>query len=825
MDPSQRLHEIQDQIARLSEEARLLEREALRDASEAAVPPNPQESPAEAETAGEGRVWGVWLGRLVVILATTAMVLAAGKTVNTAGLAAWQKVAMGYGLAAGALAVGLLARTPRNLLAHLFVGAGLVAAYFTSYAAFYVPEMQIFASRGAASPALAGCLIALAAIVYWRQSQTAAVMLTLAAYYTVLSALREGVELEQALYALGTCAMLAAAVLVYSLRFRWRFVAWLAALGAYTLYIVFFWWDPDTTAGLPETARFWLLNGTLTACYLCFALTCVVDIHRRSGTERTLTLLAAVNSLLFFAMVWGPLHAWFAGHVWALRAAFAAVLGCLALLAETHGPRRNYLFQLFIAKTVVMGVLVISALFDGAMLWVAMATICLALTVLYHRTGAVILKAANLLLLLVTFVGAVLSVKAPGMVALSGWTVPANWLCAAGVAGAFVLCAVYHEVIGRRLRRDQRKLSGQWFLADSLLDPPGATVAMLHAAAAALVLLTITIIDQGDSPSLPYLLAAESIVMALAGVLLFTPQLEVGSVLLLVAAHVSFYFFMLIGKPGFEQQESFVWATAVVAAYTFLGGLLWERYLRRIDNGRQWEHNLIAPIPYLGAVYMVAMLIGNTTGLVYEPLAYNVLGAGLLLLCVPAPYAGLRVSGLVALGVGTAVFSNVIYNPDATLLSGSGYLLYLLPFLATFTLAERLLLVQVSRGAGTNAVDGALRTLLVAAAGALGILAFNKWADEAHLTLYWLAHGMAGVILGFLFREPRYRWASALILGLAVLRAVTTTTTGRLWAYQVLAFGGLSALLFAVHWYHARTHEPPREPGQTGADEEPSLDG
>ena len=64
--------------------------------------------------------------------------------------------------------------------------------------------------------------------------------------------------------------------------------------------------------------------------------------------------------------------------------------------------------------------------------------------------------------------------------------------------------------------------------------------------------MAITILDLGDTPSLPYVLAAEGVLMALVGLLLRTPQIEVASVLLIVASHVTYHVFLIARKDQFE---------------------------------------------------------------------------------------------------------------------------------------------------------------------------------------------------------------------------------------------------------------------------------
>jgi len=309
----------------------------------------------------------------------------------------------------------------------------------------------------------------------------------------------------------------------------------------------------------------------------------------------------------------------------------------------------------------------------------------------------------------------------------------------------------------------------------------------------------LTISERGQQPDLPYLLGALSIALAIIGFLVSTPQLEVAAVLLLVAAHVSFHFFLFVDKTGFEQTGGYAYGTAILATYTYLAGLLWERYLKRVGDDRAWEHNLVAPLPHLGTTYMVATLIASLFGGIYAPATYNAIATLLLLFALILPFPGLKIAAFVLLAIGAALFSNLLYDPTATLLNDSAFLYYLVPFLATYALCERLLYFVHKRPAVAHRSDDVLRTLIVAAGGALGLLALNKWAEEEYLALYWLAHGLFGVGLSFLFREVRYRWAASLILVLAILQALFASPGDRVWLYQFGAFAGLGlAALLAM---------------------------
>jgi hypothetical protein len=829
MDPKDRIEELEAQVKELNDQVQgLRSHEASSPASPqvADEPSMPSNAPEEKtpDPIQETRLWEDWLNRMAVVLMMAAMVLLAGKTLQAEDVAAWQKVGIGYAIAAAGLAWGLLSRRHDSLVPQVALGTGLAALYFTTFGAFFLPKMQIHFDASLALVLLSACLGILVAVSLWRGSPLAALIGLSLVYYTAIRACLQGGDADRFVYAGGAFVAAGICAAVFHGRFRWRVFSWIGLLATYPSYIIFFRTQPEIFQ-ISDLTYFWLTAGGLTLCYGAFSLATIVDAHRRDNGQRMIALFATLNSLVYFPLVWGGINSHYEGQAWLFRAAFGAVLALFALLSETKGARRNLLVQMFIATAVILFASVLEGLFAGGMVWVALALACLALAALYQVSGVVVLKALNLPLLLLVFVGCLFSLRSPGSVPVGSYLMPANWFYSLSVSGVLCLVAVYYEVMGRRFRPELRSSSGHWFLADSIFDAPCTTLSMLHAAAAALILVTVTILDQGEDPALPYFLAVESIIMALAGFALFTPQLEIGGVLLLVAAHVTFYFFITTDKVGFAQRGDFALATVLVAIYTYLAATLWERYLRRVEGGRTWGHVLIASVPYVGATHMLATFLGSAAGWNYEPLAYNGVGVLLLLTALFLPYTGLKLAGLTCLGVGTGIFVSQLYSALEGAPGSLEYLALLIPLLATYWIGERLVARMHKQGFNVFRIDDTVRTLLVAAGGALGMFALTEWADEKYLTLCWLAYGMALVIMGLACREARYRWAAVLILGVAVLWALFYDTAGMAWLYQLIGLAGLSATLLIIQRIHKRQRNRTQQTMQPDPPAEPPHDG
>jgi len=831
VDTDKRIEELESQVSKLTHELQKLrgarQPQAASPVPQTRVPepaPSPKsDSPTSSSINPEARASTIWLSRLAVVFVTVAIILAAGKSASTSAFDPRSKALVAYGLAALMCLIGGAFPDRRSFLASIALGTGLAAGYFTTYAVFFIPNIQIFTDQWNALPILFIGIMAIAGIVAWRKSHVAAVMSYAVVYYTFGLAAHEAATVPQFAYSIGAIALAPATALLLHARFHWRFLVWLVLAGTYGPFIAFLYSQPAAIQAAPET-YFWLTRGPLAIAFLAVGVSTIMEVRREDIRSRGVLLISLFNCALFFPIAWMGIERCYPDHAWLFRLTFTIVLALLALMAETRGSRRNYLFQAYIAQAFAMAVLSMMALYSGVTLWPALALACLALTVFYQQSGAVILKAGSILLLFAIFAGAAFTIKAPGYAVYKGYAVPANWLGCAAPALIFFLIAIYYERATRRRPPRKRHRSGHWFLADSLLDPPSATVAMLHSALGALLLMVLAITDRAQQPDLPYLLGALSIALAITGFLVSTPQLEVAAVLLLVAAHVSFHFFLLVDKSGFDQTGGYVYGTAILAVYTYLAGLSWERYLRRVGDDRAWEHNLIAPLPHIGATYMVATLIAGKFGEIYAPATYNAIAAILLIFALVLPFAGLKIAGFALLAIGAALFSNLLYDPSGRLLDDPSFLFYLVPFLCSYAISERALYFAHKRPAVAHRADDTLRTIIVATGGAMGLLAFNKWAGDEFLALYWLAHGLAGVGLSLVFREPRYRWAASLILVLAVLRALFTSPGDRVWLYQFGAFAGLGiAALIAMA---IRERKPPKEtssPVTTGQNG-PSLD-
>lgn len=771
----------------------------------------------------ETRIGGIWLSRIAMVLLMTMVVLGARVTMYSEVLGPAQKLAITFAASAIAVAYGAVWWRSRTLFPETVLGAGLAGLYFSIYAAFFVDGMQIMADKSLAAPMLAGGLAVMLAVLHMRRSQAAAGLALFLVYYTVVASATSGGSVENLLYALVCSAALAAAAVLFHVLHRWLLFSWAALVATYATYFYYFLSRPASLA-ISELDFFWLSNGFLALCYIVFSLGCIADARKTGEFRRTVGPMIGFNSAVFFTFTWFAIREHYLSQEWLFRIGFTGLLLSFAIAAELAGPRRNYLTQIYLAKTVVMFTLALQAYMSGDKLMVAMALECLGLAFSYKRSGVVMFKVLGILMLFVVFIGCLFHVKTPGSTELFSLVLPSNWLCCAGSAGVLLLISWFYERFVRRVRPEHRIVKGQWFLADSPLDLRSPTAALVYAAAAALILLTITIIDLGSDPLLPFILAAEGVLVGLTGVLMGAAQVEIAGVLLIVACHVCFYIFLALGIPGFEQQTLYTPYTIGVALFTYIGAYLWERYLTRVRGGRAWEHHTAAALPYLAATVMLSTLIVRKLSGMETVLAQQ--GLGLIVLFVGAitAYPGVKASGLLALLIGAALFCRNLYLNETALLATPRFLFYFFLLSMGYVAAERLFVVLQHQERAPSRLEDTVRVALIALGSGLGVVVFWRYSGPQTLTLYWVVLAVMAVALGALFGESRYRWAAIALFLLAIARAFRYDLGSLPPTYSFISFAVLTGASLTVAWAYSRyrqrllkpvePHASPDQPAQ-----------
>jgi len=757
----------------------------------------------------EARIGAVWLSRLGVLVMMTALVYFARMTMTSEDFEPLVKALIGFGVAAAFTAYGLVYRHRQDFFAEAILGCGLATLYFTTYALFFVDAMRLVHEPLLAFPLVLVCLGLIALAAHWRKSATVAGVGLFLAYYTVALSAIEAPSVESLAYALVTCTAVAGVTVAFHFAHRWLIFTWAALIATHITYAYFFLWR-GAQPGLEPEAYFWISNGFLSISFILFSFAAIIDAWKTGEYRRGVAPMAGVNSFVFFVLTWFAIREHYHEYEWIFRSGVAGTLLFFAFLAHFMGPARNYLFQVFIAKTVIMATLALQAWLSGEVLLVAMAIECLGLGLSYRRSGLVTFKALGLGLMIITFVGTLFFLTSTESIFILSYEVQANWFTAVGVALGFCVVAWFYEHWVKRTRAHERYLKGQWFLADTPLDLPSASFAIIHATAAAFLLLAVTILDLGELPGLPFYLFGVGVGLAVLGLILRTPQIDVASVMLLVAAHVSYHVFLWLPigdfDVPFEEQPNYMILTVLLSLFTFVGAYLWERYLKRFLKGapEDLEHQAIAALPYLAATFMLTTVISRELAPLYVPSATGGLALWLLLIGAFTRYSGIKASGLFALGLAALHWYRSVFEQNGNLISDPLYLLYFGLFLLTFAGAERLFYLLQRYEVRSSRAEDHVRSLLVILAVLIGMVGLYVWSPDQELIFWLLGYSVIAMVLGAVFREPRYRWGALFLFLVVVLRAFMRLDEMTPF-YQFLAFAAPAAVLLVVSWAYARS--------------------
>ncbi len=524
---------------------------------------------------------------------------------------------------------------------------------------------------------------------------------------------------------------------------------------------------------------------------LCFAVASWLGIYEslRPGRARKRAMwVALANTVAFCTSLYLIIQRYAPDSGWYIYIALAILAGFFAVLAESIGSYRNYLFQVFTATAILLLNVALQDRLSEERLLLALAIECLVLAAAYHASGIVVLKVLNLAALAVTVVLALRATKLGTPVPVAGVTLRENWLYGLTTCGLLVFAAYYYQRHIRSLDPHERRLSGHWFLADSFWDVPSTTAGLLHGAAAALIVVVLTIADFGDHPSLPYMLAAESIGFAVLGFVLRIPQLEVSAVMLVVASHVSYYFFLAIGKTEFSDQPNFLPYTVLVIAYTYFLAFRWEKYLHRLQKGHPWEHYFSAAVPYLVATAMLLTVVHRQILPMYVPVTHCAIGLGFILMGAAIIDGPIKTSGVAALCAGVAVFLDPFVTKlslRSTPLDAWGVPVAILVLLV---LSERALLWGRRVEREQAVMERLSRSVLSVLFAAMGFVSVREFVPDDSVQLLWLGFVCLCIVLGTVFRENRYRWMAVFVLAGALAWT---------FAYEHMPWSDRTAKLFA----------------------------
>lgn len=556
-------------------------------------------------------------------------------------------------------------------------------------------------------------------------------------------------------YKLLGCALTA---LVATLLHRRRPLAFtlFAMVSTYTtaaLYIL----DKPEWIVLEPSQYFWLIVPALTAFSTLVSILCVMESRRLGRGRKRSATLAAANSLVFYPLIWYSLQRYGAAQAGIVYMGLGATAALLSLYAETSGPHRNYLFQLFTAIALTLVNMAMSVVLGETGFLIAATLECAALAAVFHLTRIIFFKLAGILLLCLATALCVQAIKFNTPLEIGSHAVRENWLIALFTSSVLLATACFYERVVARVKTVPRRMSGHWFLADTYWDVPGGTVALFHAAAAALIIMILAISDLGGLPSLPYLLASVSAAFAVVGYATRTPQVEIAAVMLAISAHVAFYFFLAIRLPGFETQRFFHAYTILLALYTYLGAHRGARFLARTDGRSVSEFHPSAALPYLVATAAVVTLVLRTPVPVQPPVSLALLALFLAGSGAAIRDTGLRISGAAAYSVAAACAVYATATATAAEQSAQSLFGNLVTLIGPALLIERSFVIQPPDARYAASMARAAQACTVLFSSAAGFVLVATAVRPHHAIAYATLYVLFWILLAGAASVSHYR--------------------------------------------------------------------
>lgn len=761
----------------------------------------------------ETRLGSIWLPRGAVLLFMTLLVLG----IRDDSFPPLYKVFTGYGVSTCFVAYGLYQRNQPGLFSNALMGTGLSTLYFTTYALFFIPETQLLETDLSALPIIptmigVGLLVG-GFLLRSRSETTTGITLALMLYTVVISLNQAGGEIEMQ-YALFTCSLIAIISTILQFNHRLILPMWITLLGTYGIYNYFFvFTTPEISVPLEQFYGYCV--ALLTLVYLCVCVGCIAHLRSASPQHRSAALLVGIAFPWFFMLTWYPLQDFLPQWIMPFRISITFCFILLTAAAQRYGSKSGLIMQMFLCQMIVFGTLALDSALTREWLTIAMGVECLTLAILYKRLPLTILKTAQLFLLLAIFVGSMSILALESHIEVSGYMLPTKWVTTLAAVSLFTLIAWYYD---HRVAPHASTLFYQedhWFLANRRWNWSPSVMAVMNTTVGALILTALTIFDLGESPSLPFILAGEGLAFALIGILLRTPQMGLSSVLMVVSAHVTYHFFWYTGRVDFDSQPYFINLTIVLALVSFLGSYFWERYLRRIEDGTPWEHDLLSAIPFIAATLVLTTLCERMDGTLLAPAAQVGLGLVLMAAGTFSLLMGLRIAAMTAtlLGCGSLYLRSLdVLAPNTDY---PDFLVYLIAIMVMIALTERLLAWWEYRAASESLPIIWLHRFMVAAAMAIGMLGLWHDAPQERLSLRLMALGVITMIFGVVFRSSQYRFAALIVIFVVIARLYVYDLSNLTPVLKLSVVAIITVITLIISWGYSRLRAKPSKSEQT----------
>ncbi len=759
----------------------------------------------------EQKIGAIWASRIGAILVMTAVVLGARATLYSTGIGIWEKIVIGY-IFSFLLISGERLTRQKNIFSEVILSCGLTGIYFTTYAGFFIEEIQIipylyqsYYQIVVGFLILLLCLAPLIIIAHKRKSSTIAGIGLFLTYYTVALSCYNEPNIKTLSYALLTSISIAFITFTFHLIHNWFLLSWTGVIASYATYLyVFIYLNPHTYFHIPENAYFWISFLFLTTCFILFSLTCIMDARKRGEYRKGIAPLVGLNSAIYFCLSFYAVRTYYLPYEYLFRVGFALMLFVFTLLSHFTGPRNNYIFQIFIIKTVIMITLAIQAYFSGEKLLIALSIECLALAFAHKRSGYLVYRVMNFFLLWVTFFWGVSYVKISGNILLDKYLIPANWFAIWGTSLFLFIVAWFYE----HFIPAQEETIPEWnheihFPSIKWRFSP-LLMSVLHACVASLLILLLTVVEFVDDLRLPLILTTELLILLGIGLIFSTPSIEFSGVLLLVSAQACYLFYFFTNQQSLYELPYFLSMSFPLGFTSYIGAYAWEKYLNKIQH-RQDDitHFILTLLPYISSIIITLIITNHITSFIGFPMFISILGIGIYSLGVYSKLLSFSISGIVL------ILSSIVYLlaylskiPKGHFSLPLFFILCLLSLILIF--CERIKLYEQQKLGQKNLAETLIRVIFLCSIVFTHLYFSLICFPKNFLIFYWLATGIGTLFLGMLFREYLYRWIGFCVLFVTLLRTFFVFQYISSEIYQILSFAGSAFVLFLVGWIYSK---------------------
>lgn len=761
----------------------------------------------EGETL-ESRIGSTWLPRGAVLLFMTLLVLG----IRDDSIPALYKIVTGYAVSTCFVAYGIWKWKQPGIFAHALMGTGLATLYFTTYALFYLPETKLIDNEPGAMAATLGIMLLVGGLLYRTRSETATGITFLLILYTVALSLLESSSVHELRYAFATGILISAIGFVLMFNHRLVLSGWIALAGTYGLYtyhVVLGTTEPD----MPVPDFYHYAIAFLAANYL-FATAGALAHHTRNPDRYPgRAALVGISTAWMLYLVWYPLQEVLPDWRIPFHYSAAAAMMLLAVAARGFGSKTSMTTQAYICSAIVLFAVALEASLQRHWFVIALSAECFAIAVVYKRLALTVLKTSQFFLIITVFLGS-LSVLPYEETILYGETpIPLKWIAILSAVVFFTLTAWYYD---HRVAVKPATLYAQedhWFLANHRWNWSPSVMAVINTTFGALILIALTIYDLGNSPTLPFVLAGEGLIFALIGLLLGTPQMELSSVLLIVSSHVTYHFFWFTGREDFPNQPYFISLTVLVALISYLGSYFWERYLRRIEDGAPWEHDLLSSIPFVASTLVLITLFERVVPSVVAPVFEVGLGCVLMAAGALSLVMGVRIAAVTAtlLGCGSFYIRSLDFRAPNT--QHPQYLLLLFGLILMIAITERMLYVWERRAESESTRVRWLHHGMIVTTVAIGMTGLWHAVPQERLSLYWTALGVATLLFGVFLKCARYRFMALAVIFIVIGRLYLYDLSNLTPVLKLIVFSVITAVLLLISWGYARLRKPSTKSG------------